>query len=280
MTAPTPASRPPALSRRAFLGLGPGAVGLAVAGPARRVAAADAPPSDVERLHRPRVRLPRATANGGKVPIVVEMAHPMEPDHYIERIHVLNPRDPVPSKGVFHFTPANGQAYLALQARLDAGASEVVVTAECTRHGSWSARQPIVIEPGAGGCAGVAPPPGRITGDEISAPAIRIPQLVADGVIRRRQIIDVQVAIKHPNRTGLHQRDDGTFVRVGEPLYISELVALYGGDRVSTYAMTPALSDNPFITFRLRAGDGGPLQVRLANNRGQRFEAAADVTVV
>jgi hypothetical protein len=208
------------------------------------------------------------------------MAHPMEPDHYIERIQLLNPRDPVPSKGVYRFSPENGQAYVALQARMDEGASELLVTAQCTRHGPWTSRYPIAIEPGGGGCAGVAPSPDAIAPDEIGAPAIRIPQLVADGVIRRHQIVDVQVKMKHPNRTGLRARADGTFVRVSAPLYLSELSVLYGGERVSAFAMTPALSDNALIAFRLRAGDGGPLRIRLANNRGQQFEAATDVVVV
>ena len=38
--------------------------------------------------------------------------------------------------------------------------------------------------------------------------------------------------------------------------------------------MTSALSDNPFIAFRLRARGEDLLRVVLTNNRGQRFEAA------
>src|SRR5207247_4612987 len=59
----------------------------------------------LERLHLPRLRLPTRASYGAKVPIVVEMSHPMEPDHYITRLEVVNERDPIPSKGVFHFTP-------------------------------------------------------------------------------------------------------------------------------------------------------------------------------
>jgi sulfur-oxidizing protein SoxY len=43
---------------------------------------------------------------------------------------------------------------------------------------------------------------------------------------------------------------------------------------VSWFSMTPALSDDPFITFRLRAVREGPLRILLVNNRGQRFEAS------
>jgi len=47
--------------------------------------------------------------------------------------------------------------------------------------------------------------------------------------------------------------------------------------RVSRFELTPALSDDPFITFALLASREGPLQVRLVNNRGQRFGTAHDI---
>jgi len=48
----------------------------------------------------------------------------------------------------------------------------------------------------------------------------------------------------------------------------------YGDAQVSQFTMTSALSDNPFIAFRLRAQSEDLLRVVLTNNRGQRFEAA------
>ncbi len=206
------------------------------------------------------------------------MAHPMEPDHYITTVHVVNERDPVPSKGVFHFTPANGQVYLAFQARLDHGVSEVLVTAECNRHGRWSSSRAINIPEGAGGCAGTASLPGRTKGPEISPPVIRIPELVKRGRLQSDEIIHVQLKMRHPNRTGLVVRD-GKFVQESGPFYLEELDVFYGGERVTRFAMTSALSDDPFITFKLRARREGPLRIVLANNRGQQFEATHQIRV-
>lgn len=264
------------LSRRRLLGLAPAAVGLLLQ-PVRHAAVA-APPAlaAFERLHRPVVEVPLLVSNGAKVPIVVEMAHPMDPDHYITAIEVVNPRDPVPSKGRLHLTPASGQVYLAFQARMDEGASELAVTAECNMHGRWSTTEPIRVVDGAGGCAG-SEPPGRPS-DEIVPPRIRIPAAVKGRPIRRDQIIDVQVIMRHPNRTGLALRG-GAFVRVSEPFHITELSVFYGGGLVSRYEATAALSDDPFITFRLRAGGGGPVRVVVTNTRGQRFEALSEVPV-
>lgn len=280
------ASRPPGLSRRSFLGLGSAAVGLLAEGRIRRAwggtqvrrLSADNPDllSPFERLHLPVLQLPVVTANGAKVPVVVEMAHPMEPDHYITRVHIVNERDPVPSKGVFHFTPANGQVYLAFQVRIDDGISEVLITAECNVHGRWSSTRAINIPEGAGGCAGTAPPPGRPRGAEIHPPVIRIPELVKRGRIRPDEIIHVQLKIRHPNRTGLVYRD-GKFIQASEPFYLKDLEVYYGAERVSRFVLTSALSDDPFITFRLRARREGLLRIVLANNRGQRFEATHQI---
>jgi hypothetical protein len=112
--------------------------------------------------------------------------------------------------------------------------------------------------------------------DEIHAPAIRIAELVRDGHVHRGGIIHAQVKIRHPNRTGLALRD-GKFVRESPPFHLRELEVLYAGERVSRFALTSALSDDPFFTFALRADRDGPLEVRLVNSRGQRFSATHDL---
>lgn len=230
------------------------------------------PLSPSEQLHVPLLKIPAFTSNGGKVPIVVEMRHPMEPDHYVTTLHVVNGRDPVPLKGVFHFTPANGQVYLAFQARMDQGVSEVLATAECNLHGPSSTARSIEIPSDAGGCAAPAPPLVRTGGDEILPPRIRIPELVKRGRIRRDEIIHVQLEMRHPSRTGLVRRN-GKLVQESEPFYLTEMEVFYGDERVSRFGMTAALSDDPFITFKLRARREGLLRILLTNSRGKRFEA-------
>jgi len=275
--------RPVGLSRRGFLGLASAAVGLWIR-PAwadrtgeGRASPAPGPPSSLEREHLPVLQVPAFTRNGAKVPIVVEMGHPMAPDHHITSIHVANDGDPISSKGTFHFTPANGRVHLSFQARMHDGISQVTATAECTRHGKWSASRPIEIPEGAGGCTGTGPTPvGRAKGDDVRPPVIRIPELVERGRIRRDEIIHVQVKMRHPNRTGLVFRD-GAFVQESEPLHLEDMEVLYGGERVCWFAMTSALSDDPFIGFTLLARREGLLRVLVTNNRGEQFEATHDI---
>ena len=282
----TSAPRVAGWSRRDVLGLALATVGLSglagrragAAGPEGRRRWGDelADLSPFERLHHPVVRLPVVTANGDRVPIVVEMTHPMEPEHRIESVSVVNARDPVPSKGVFRFTPESGQVSLAFQARLDAGPSDVAVTAHCSVHGDWTTVQSVTVADGRGGCAAPAPPADRRLGRDVLPPRVRIRQLLKAGRIRPDEIVDIELSMRHPNRTGLVYRD-GRFVLESPPFHLDSLVALYGGEPVCRFAFTSALSDDPLIVFRLRAGSGGLLQVVLTNNRGGRFEASARV---
>lgn len=274
------APSPPALSRRTFLALAAAAAGAlarpAWAGPGR---ARGRGTSRREQEHVLQLRVPLLTRNGEKVPIVVQMAHPMTAAHHVTTIRVRNDGDPISSKGTFHLTPANGHVYLAFQARMHEGRSTVTATAECNLHGACSASAPIEIPAGAGGCIDGEPADvERTAGDEIRGPVIRIPELVARDAIRRGELIHVQVKMRHPNRTGLAIHD-GTLVRESAPLHLDALELLYEGEPVSRFAMTSALSDDPLITFGLRATRAGRLQVVVTNSRGQRFEATHDLRV-
>ncbi len=273
------ASRRAGLTRRRFLGLASAAVGLwvrpawAVEADERRAARG---PESLEREHLPVLRVPRLTTNGAKVPIVIELAHPMTPDHYITSVHVANENDPISSKGTFHFSPASGAVYLAFQARMHEGVSEVTATAECNLHGRFTARSTIEIPAGAGGCGGSAPGAGRARGDDIAGPTLRIPELVGRGALRPGDVIHPQVKMRHPNRTGLVFRD-GRFEQESEPIHLDEMEVFYGGERVSRFEMTSALSDDPFITFALRLRREGTLRVVLTNSLGRVFEATHDL---
>jgi hypothetical protein len=97
---------------------------------------------------------------------------------------------------------------------------------------------------------------------------------VAGERIRPGEVNDVQVAMRHPSRTGLAWRD-GRVVQVTEPLHLLELRARCGAAPVSRFRTTAALGDGPLITFRLRADRGGPLEVMLRNTPG-RFRALVE----
>ena len=211
----------------------------------------------LDELHTPKLILPVMTRNGGHVPVVVKMNHPMEPGHYIRRIQFLNETDPIPSKGIFHPTPANGEIYFAFQARMHSGISTVLAIAECNLHGTCTARQKVTIPEGQGGCATADPAKRTAVHEEIRPPVIRIPELVRRGRLAKGEMAEVQVKIKHPSKTGLAY-ENGKFVQIEEPLYLTSLQVLYGERLVSRYEMTAGLSDDPFLKFKLKFTEEKP----------------------
>ena len=107
-------------------------------------------PTDLEKQHLINIRLPVIAEDGANVPIIVSIVHPMEPDLFIKYIRILNFNDPVVNKGIFSFTPANGQAYISTQIRMDGGDPDVFVACECNQHGKWYASKKLKVS--LGGC--------------------------------------------------------------------------------------------------------------------------------
>lgn len=119
-------------------------------GSAFQLAANEEDLTNLEKMHVPKVTLPPVVEDGSQAPIVVEMDHPMEPDHYIKSVQIMNFTDPVVIKGKFYFTPVNGEVYLGTQIRLAGGEAKVWVVAECNQHGKWAASRETKVA--AGGC--------------------------------------------------------------------------------------------------------------------------------
>lgn len=104
-----------------------------------------------EQEHLIDVRLPIIAEDGSNVPIILTMPnHPMTEDHYIKTLQIVNFRDPIASKGLYHFTPRSGQAYFSTQIRMDGGDTDLQIVAECSRHGRWVIQKTLKVS--LGGC--------------------------------------------------------------------------------------------------------------------------------
>jgi desulfoferrodoxin (superoxide reductase-like protein) len=234
-------------------------------------------PSATE-IHTPRLILPTVTRNGTHVPVVVQMNHPMEPGHHIRQVQFVNESDPIPSKGIFHPTPANGEIYFAFQARMHSGTSTLLAIAECNLHGTSTARHRITIPDGQGGCATADAAKPAVAKEEILPPVIRIPELIRRGHLARGEMTEIQVKFKHPSTTGLAY-ENKKFVQVEEPLYLTSMQVFYGEILVSRYEMTAGLSDNPFLKFKLKFTEAKPIRILFTNSVGRQFNAMAEVVL-
>lgn len=215
-----------------------------------------------DKTHVPLIDLPLLADDATAVPLQVSVDHPMEPGHFVSSLEVTLETDPVPSKGRFHFTPANGRAWVAFQFRSGIG-GVVKVVGECTRHGRFSGTREVrVVE---GGC-GTAP--DKVARGHPGNPMIRLPRALRVG-----QVVEVRTKVDHNSYTGLVVRGE-KFVRELPEYYIRQMLVFVDGRKVSEFEMTSAVSPNPLIRFPLRIGGSGALRIVFVNNEGLRWEAA------
>jgi sulfur-oxidizing protein SoxY len=211
--------------------------------------------------HRIQVDVPILADDPVAVPLTVSMDHPMEPDHYVKSFEIVLATDPVPRKGQFQFTPQSGRASIAYQMRSGQG-GEIVVTAECSRHGRFEAKESLRVAPG-----GCAVPAGAVTRERGGTPALR-----ADAHPRPGQVVPVWASLKHTSHTGLVEKQ-GRFVQERPPYFVERVTLLVGDAQVSDFRLTPAVSPDPKLRFFVKADPGKTLRVIFVDNRGERWEA-------
>ena len=103
----------------------------------------------------------------------------------------------------------------------------------------------------------------------IAPPRIRLPIRITKG-----SIIKVQAKMRHPSRTGLRMIAEHVFAK-GEPaFYIKKMEIFFRNALVSTYEMSSALSDDPIVTFKLRASEEGSVRVVFTSSDDKVYEAS------
>jgi predicted secreted protein len=250
-------------TRRAFVVCGLGSLAWGLGGPSSRAWAQ----SVLEREHAPRLDMPILAEDSAAVPIHVSVEHPMEPDHYIRSIEVTLDKDPVPWKGKFNFTPANGRAWAGFTIRSGAG-GVVRAVAECSKHGRFTGTRDVRVAEG--GCATGGAPVDRT---RIGNPQMRLP-----GSLRAGQIVEVKTKVDHDSNTGLVLKG-GKFVREQPEFYVKDMLVYFDGEQISEFQMGSAISANPLIRFPLKITRSGTVKVIFVNSEGQRWETSQPVRV-
>ena len=215
----------------------------------------------LEGEHRPLINAPTLSEDPSAVPLQVSVNHPMEPEHFIRSIEIRLDNDPVPYKGTFFFTPANGQAAIAFQMRSGSGGL-LKALAECSQHGRFVVTKEIRVAEG--GCAG----PPDTTRDRLGNPRLRLPESVRAG-----EVVQVRAKVDHNSYTGLVLKN-GKYIREAPEFYVKQMLVFLDDEKISEFQMTSAVSANPLIRFAVRAKRSGTLRVMFVNNEGQRWEAS------
>lgn len=106
--------------------------------------------SEFEKLHVPTLKMPIIAEDGSVIPFYVISDHPMEKDHYIESVEILNFRDPIVHKGKIHFTPESGTVYFSSQIRAISGTNIIMAVMKCNKHSRWVSKATVKVT--VGGC--------------------------------------------------------------------------------------------------------------------------------
>lgn len=103
---------------------------------------------------------------------------------------------------------------------------------------------------------------------------IRLPRRIVKG-----EVIRVQAKVRHPSRTGLRMIDEHQFAPDPDnpAVYIRLLEVFYGEAKVAWYEMSSAISDDPIVTFPLRAISEAPVRVVFTSSEGKTYEAVASL---
>jgi sulfur-oxidizing protein SoxY len=245
------------LSRRAIIRAGLLGTGIAVFHPAVAFT------QSREGEHLPKLELPFLAENPAAVPVRVSVDHPMEPGHFIKSIEIVLDKDPVPHKGTYRFTPANGQAWVAFAMRSGTGGI-VKATAECSRHGRFVATREIRVT--SDGCA-----TDTLDKDRLGNPRLRLVRPPKPG-----EVVEVRTKIDHGSDTGLTLKG-ATYVRERPEFFISRMRVSFERELVSEFQLTSAVSSNPLIKFPFKVTRAGTLRVLFVNNEGRRWEIAEPI---
>ncbi len=186
----------------------------------------------------------------------------MESGHFIEAVEIVLETDPVPHKGTYRFTPANGRARVSFPMRSGVGGLLTAIVT-CSRYGRFVEKRELRVA--GDGCASHP--------DVVAKQQPENPRLRVVGSIRVGQIVDVLAKMDHDSDTGLRLKD-GRYVRVRREFFVREMPAYLGRHRISEFRFTSALSPNPIIRFPLKVAGADTLRVVFVNSEGQQWQAS------
>jgi sulfur-oxidizing protein SoxZ len=93
---------------------------------------------------------------------------------------------------------------------------------------------------------------------------------------KKGDIITVKSLIKHKMETGQRKGKDG------KPIprkIINKVTATYNGAEVFSADWHPAVSANPFLSFKVRATESGTIELKWTDDNGKVVSQSAKITV-
>ena len=93
---------------------------------------------------------------------------------------------------------------------------------------------------------------------------------------KKGDIITVKSLIKHKMETGQRKGKDGKPIPRN---IINKVTATYNGAEVFSADWAPAVSANPFLSFKVRATESGTIELKWTDDKGKVVSKSAKITV-
>jgi sulfur-oxidizing protein SoxY len=207
------------------------------------------------------IRVPLRAEDAGIVPVSLNAKIAQTPERYIERMYVFVDKNPKPLAGLFHLTPAMGQADLSMRLRINEFTTVRVVaelnTGELHMDEGYTRAS--------GGCS--APPPFlklKEAKARIGQMKFRSHRSDEDQAIALGQLI-----ISHPNITGL-QLDQRTRAYLPAD-YVTKVVINFNGAHIMTAETDISISEDPSFRFFFQPRSGGTISAEMTDSKGRNF---------
>jgi len=214
-----------------------------------------------------RLQAPERAEDAAFVPIRIEARIPQTPERYIRTVTLIIDKNPSPVAGVFHFTPRSGRADLAMRVRINEY-TPIRAIAETSEGKLYMSQRFIKAS---GGCS--AP-----VGTDLDEAMARLGQtrLRLKGPQAPHSPLQVQLAVRHPNLTGL-QMDQVTRL-YAPPRFVNSVEVSFEGSPVFSARTDISISENPNFRFYFVPDRAGELKATIHDTSGALFTKTLSVS--
>lgn len=203
---------------------------------------------------------PYRSEDAAVTPIRIKAMIPQTPARYIESIHLFVDENPEPKVGTFRFTPASGQADLALRIRIDkythVRAVAVLNTGEHHMVKSFVKAT--------GGCA--IPIAIDYKKSMAGLGKIQIRTIASEGTSAG---VPTQLRVRHPNFTGMQM--DYKIYAVRPAHYVKTIRVMLNDEPIMTAETGISVSEDPSFRFFLKPDANGELRAEISDSKGNTW---------
>ncbi|MBU6259003.1 MAG: quinoprotein dehydrogenase-associated SoxYZ-like carrier [Burkholderiales bacterium] len=206
---------------------------------------------------------PRRAIDAAVVPVAIHTHLPAGSPVWVQRLVLVLDANPSPIVGIFGFTPDSGRADVETRVRVDAY-GWIRAVAETSDGRLYAVTHFIKAS---GGCSAA---PG---GDAAAAAAtLGRMRLRVEGDPQRGEPVAVQLAIQHPNDSGMVM--DQLTRQYVPPHYVRQVRVSYDGRPVFTADVDFGIAENPNFRFYVQPHAGGELRATMVDTSDREFTVA------